>query len=101
MACAFKPSTQKAATGEFEASLLLIGTLGQPRLHRALISKQNKKKTEAKHGGIVFNPSTWEYEAGASQVHGLSNLQSEFKGSLESLVRLCLKMKSKKRLNHY
>lgn len=57
---------------------------------------QNKTKRKQKPSMVVsvFKPSTWEYEAGVSQVHGLSNLQSEFKGSLESLVRRCLKMKS-------
>jgi hypothetical protein len=43
------------------------------------------------------NPSTWKSEAGGSWIQVQPGLHSEFKGSLDSIVRSCVK-KNKKRL---
>jgi hypothetical protein len=68
--------------GEFEATLGLQAN--QVYIERSSL------KTKQKSGMAVYasNASTWECEAETAQVHGLLNLQSEFKVSLERLVGL-------------
>jgi hypothetical protein len=55
-------------------------------LFSLFIRKQVNPKKES-----IYNPSTWEAEAGKSQIGGQPGLHSNFKASLDYIARSCLK----------